>query len=271
MVWLNFTLVWFAVDAFATVPVDVLLLLSVGVLWIAVRLALTKVLHGTEHVLCNGFLVLDNFFNDHRLWEALFNSFWLDGLGSSSEEPLLSVTERMGEDVSSSISNFRVAPVVVSSPLLTWSEVAMSLLVHLGRFFSFLETASLGVENILSWDAVVGWHTETVAVFLSGPFFVTTLVRHSEGFSHGRLILAFLCVIELVSKTVQVLSLDNIVHWLSCLRLFSICVFKWLVWLTFLQTWVDHDLARLEIVNLPVLPDVGRSSSVTFDFTGIHI
>lgn len=61
------------------------------------------------------------------------------------------------------------------------------------------------------------------------------------------------------------------VHWLGCLSLLSVGVGEWIVRLSLLQTWVDHDLARLQIVNLPVLADVGWCAGISFDLGSVNI
>ena len=102
-------------------------------------LTLSEIFDGAEHVLCNGFLILNNFLNDNSLGECLFNSLRHDRLGSSVEKLLLAVTERMCLDITSSISNARVSlPVIVTSSLLTRAEVAVRFLIHFGGFTSFL-------------------------------------------------------------------------------------------------------------------------------------
>ena len=177
LVRLNFAFSWFTSDALTGIPVHVLSHLTVGVIWIAGRLALTKVFDSSKHVLCNGFLVLDNLLNDDRFWEAFVDSLRLNGLSRSSKEPLLSITEGMGKNIAGSICNLRVIlPVVVSLLLLTWTEISMSFLVHLGRFLLFLKTASHRIENILGWNTYSCCHTKRMSFRLAWPFLVATLV-----------------------------------------------------------------------------------------------
>lgn len=160
-VWLDFTAGWLSSDAFSGVPVHVFLVLAVSVVWIFACEALTKVFDSSEHVLCNGFLILHDFLNDNRFRETLLDSLRLDRFGSTSKESLLSVTERMGENVASALSNFHVTcPVVVSLLLFAGAEVTVRLLVHLGRVLLFLETASERVEHVLGRHTCGCWDTE---------------------------------------------------------------------------------------------------------------
>ena len=148
---------------------------------VANTLTLTKVLHRAEHVLCNGFLVLDNLLNDDGLWEAFFRSLRLDGLGRSVEESLLAIAEGVLEDVTASVSDLRVRPVVVSSPLLAGAVVSVCFLVHLGSFSFFFKTASHGVQDFLGrhlLDDLCG-HSEGVILLATGPVLVAALVRLS--------------------------------------------------------------------------------------------
>ena len=144
----------------------------------ALRLPLTQVFDGTKHVLCNGFLVLDNLLNDDCLWEAFFGSLRLDGLGRSVEESLLAIAEGVLEDVTASVSDLRVRPVVVSCPLLAGAVVSVCFLVHLGSFSFFFETASHGVQDFLSrhlLDDFCG-HSEGVISLATRPVLVAALV-----------------------------------------------------------------------------------------------
>ena len=61
------------------------------------------------------------------------------------------------------------------------------------------------------------------------------------------------------------------IDWLSRLSLLSISVGNWLIRLSFLETWMDHDLARFEIIDLPVLSDVRWRASVSFNLASIHV
>ena len=61
------------------------------------------------------------------------------------------------------------------------------------------------------------------------------------------------------------------IDWLSRLSLLSISVGNWLIRLSFLETWMDHDLARFEIIDLPVLPNVRWRTSVSLNLASIHV
>lgn len=84
-IWLEFIFVCFAHNALGSVPVQVAFLLAKRFLLITHVSTLTKILNSTKHVLCNGFLVFNNFLNDNCLWEGLFNSLGHDRLGSTIE------------------------------------------------------------------------------------------------------------------------------------------------------------------------------------------
>ncbi len=80
---LEFTLRWLSLNAFCCVPVKVTFLLTERNLCVAIVGTLTKILDRTEHVLCNGFLILDNFLNNHCFGEGLFNSLRHNRFGST--------------------------------------------------------------------------------------------------------------------------------------------------------------------------------------------
>ena len=61
------------------------------------------------------------------------------------------------------------------------------------------------------------------------------------------------------------------VHWFSCLSLFSVGISDWKVWLSLLEARMDHDLTGFKVVNLPVFANVRWSTGVTFDLTSIHV
>jgi len=119
---------------------------SVGVTGVAVRLSLTKILNGTEHVGHNRPGVFDRLFNDHSLGESLECAFGHDGLLSTVDKSVLTVSEGMSLGVSSSLGDTWVTgPVVFSRSLLSRSVVAVRFNIHLGDLGSFFETTSLGV------------------------------------------------------------------------------------------------------------------------------
>ena len=160
-VWLELTLAGLSCDALTSVPVHVLLHLSIGVVSVPHGLALTKVFDRAKHVCCNGFLVLDNFLNNHCLWETFLDSFGLDRLGSASKESLLAIAEGMGQSIACAIGNPGICiPVVVSLPLLTGSEVSMGLLIHFSSFSFLLQAAPHGIEDIFGRHTDSGWNSE---------------------------------------------------------------------------------------------------------------
>lgn len=98
-IWLEFIFVCFAHDALGSVPVQVAFLLAERFLLVTHVGTLTKILNSTKHVLCNGFLVFNNFLNDNCLWEGFFNSFRHQRLGSTIEQSLLTIAEGVSLDV----------------------------------------------------------------------------------------------------------------------------------------------------------------------------
>ena len=172
-------------------------------------LSLSEVFDGPEHVLCNGFLILNNFLNDDGLWESFFDSLGHDGLCSSVKQLLFTVAERMSLDVTCSISNTGVClPIVVTSSLLTWAEITVSFLVHFGGFTFFFHRSTIGVKYILGRHA--DSRGNTVRVLLSclsnllGPV-VTSLIAHTKRFTDSRCILTLLSIIEFISEAIQIL------------------------------------------------------------------
>jgi len=93
VVWCDVALSWLTVDALSSVPVSILFLLAKDLLWVSWMLTLTQVLYGSEHVLCNGFLILDNLLNDHGLGEGLLIALWLHRPLCSVEQPLLAIAK----------------------------------------------------------------------------------------------------------------------------------------------------------------------------------
>lgn len=117
-----------------------------GAFW----LSLTQVFDGTKHVLCNGFLVLDNLLDDDGLGEALLDAFRHDGFCRSVKQLLLTVAEGVCLDWAGSISDTRVgSPVVVASSLLARTEVTVRALIHFLCLVFLLHGASRWVEDIL--------------------------------------------------------------------------------------------------------------------------
>ena len=152
-------------------------------------LTLTKIFNTTEHVLCNGFLVFNNFLHDDRLGESLLDPLGHDGLGSTVKQFLLAITERMGLNVTSCLGNARIClPVVVTCSLLSRAEVAVRSLVHFGSFIFFFHCSACWVENILCRHTDSGRYAKRVLVAplldLIRPL-INSLVALSERLSNG--------------------------------------------------------------------------------------
>ena len=96
---LQFTLSWVTIDALSSIPVQISSHLAESVSFWLRSLTLAKIFNGAEHVLCNGFLVLHNFLHDDRLGEGLLDPLGHDRLGGTVKQLLLTVTERMGLNV----------------------------------------------------------------------------------------------------------------------------------------------------------------------------
>ena len=233
---------------------------------------LTKILDRAEHVLCNGFLVFHDFLNDHRLRESLFDALGHDGLGSAVEQLLLSVAESVRLNVAVQLADAVIGlPIVIACALLTRAEIAVRALIHLGSFLLLLIRALVGVKHVLGVSRGTGGHTKRVISLLCllGPV-VATLEALAERLAHGRSVLALLGVIESIGESIQVLSLDHNVDGVSSLSLATVRVALGQVGLTFLQAGVDHNLTGSIVVDLAVLPDVGRRASVASALVTVH-
>lgn len=124
-------------------------------------------------------------------------------------------------DRAGSISDARVGrPVVVASPLLAGTEVTVRALIHFLCLVLLLHGASRWVEDILGRNTIAGWYTKCVLAlrlllcYLLWPL-VTTLVALTKWLTNGGGILTFLDVIEFVSKTIQILSFNHDIDWVS--------------------------------------------------------
>ena len=267
------TVAGLAADALGCVPVKVSSLLTENVVLVLLCLALTKILNSAKHVLCNGFLILDDLLNDDSLGEGLVDALGHDGLSRTVEQSLLAVTESVGLDIARSSSDAVVGlPVVVSGPLLARAEVTVRLLVHLLRFALFLVGALVRVEDILSVHGDTSGNTVGVLGLLDlfGQV-VASLVGLTERFTHGTRILAFLRVVEFVSQAIKVLSLDHNINWVGALSLTAESVALWQIGLSLLKARVHHDLAGSHVVGLSVLLGVGRCSEIAPSFVAVLI
>jgi hypothetical protein len=236
-------------------------------------LALAEVFDCSEHVLCNGFLVLNDFLNDDSFREGLFDTLGHDRFGSSVKEFLLTVAEWVSLHVSSGAGYARVClPVVVTGLLFTGAKIAVRLLVHHGSVAFFFQRSSGGVKDVLSRHGVTSGDTEGVVLLyhLLGPL-VSTLVALAKRLTHGGGILSFLGVIETISKTIQVLSLNHDIDGIGTLSRAAISVSLWHVRLTLLKTGMHHNLTRCHIVCLTVLTDVGGSAEVASSLKSINV
>lgn len=241
----------------------------------AVGLTLTEILYGAEHVLCNGFLVLDDLLDNNGLGETLIDSLGHDGLSGSVKKLLFAVAESMSLHVTGGIRNPRVGlPVVVASALLSRSEVTMSTLVHLGSFASLLHRSTLWVKDILGIHAVASCDTVRVLVatilHLLRPV-VSSLIANTKRLSHCGCVLALFSIVEFICESIQILSFNHHIDGVSTVSLASESVLQGQSWLTFLQTRVYHDLSWLHVVGLTVLSGVRGSSEVTTNFVSVHL
>lgn len=163
-------------------------------------------------------------------------------------------------------------PVVVSRPLLARSEVSVRLLVHFRRFSFFFVRALVGVKDILRVHRDASSNTIGVLRLhdLLGQV-VATLIGLTERFTNCTRVLAFLCIVEFISKTIQVLSLDHNVDWVGSLSLTAEGVALWQIGLSLLEARVHHNLPRSHVVSLPVLLGVGRCSEIASGLVAVLI
>jgi len=105
---------------------------------------------------------------------------------------------------------------------------------------------------------------------LLGPV-VTSLVALPKRFTHRRSILAFFGVVEFVSETIQILSLNNDVNGICTLSFAAERPANGVSWLALLKTWMDHDLAWAIVVSLSELLDVGRSAQVATTLVAVDV
>lgn len=140
-----------AIDALSCVPLEVTPVCAKSNSLVARVRTLAKIFDSTKHVICNSFLILDNFLNDHCLGEALLNALGHDRFGSTVEQLLLTISESMRLYIALDLSDTAIGlPVVVTSALLAWLEVTVRALVHLGRFTFFFVTALIRVKDVFS-------------------------------------------------------------------------------------------------------------------------
>ena len=101
---------------------------------------------------------------------------------------------------------------------------------------------------------------------------IDSLIALAERLANGRGIFALLRIIEFISETIQILSLNHYIDGISSLGFAAKGVPVAInLRLAFLKTWMNHDLSRFHIVGLPVLANVGRSTDVASDFISIQV
>lgn len=104
--------------------------------------------------------------------------------------------------------------------------------------------------------------------YLFGPL-VTALVTLTERFTYSGSVLAFLCIIETISKTIQVLSLNHNFNRVCALSWAPEGVVFWQIGLTFLETRVYQNLPWLQVVCLSVLTDMRGSAEVASSLVAV--
>lgn len=138
----------------------------------------------------------------------------MDGLGSTVEEALLTETESVRfwftTDLTISV------PIIVAASLLARCVVSVSLNVHFLMLGALLETAFMGVEHLLGVSTVASRATEswvvTLLLDLVRPL-ILTLVALSERLTLVGGVLTLTDIVKFVSKASQILSLNNLLHW----------------------------------------------------------
>jgi hypothetical protein len=121
------------------------------------------------------------------------------------------------------MSSLVKVPSVTSILLLTRSKVSVSLYVHFTNVFIFNYADSCIQDFFNRFGARCdAWHTKLEFPLLSliGPV-ISANITLSKRLSNVRGILCLLDVIELISQTLQVLSLDNLVNMLRAKGLLS--------------------------------------------------
>jgi hypothetical protein len=107
-------------------------------------------------------------------------------------------------------------PVILSISLLSWLEVAMSFIIHLSYLSLFLLVPAIWIEYILCIFTANCGYTKGKSLILLDLVrpVIVSLVAHAKRLLQLGSVLALLNLVELVSKTSKVLSLDHLVHML---------------------------------------------------------
>lgn len=179
----------------------------------------------------------------------------------------------MGLDIASGLSYTRVClPIVVTRALLTGAKITVSLLIHFSRFTFFFVGTLRRVKDIFGIQTVASWHAEGMVWLLRllRPV-VASLIAHTEGLANGRCVLTLLSIVELISESIQILSLDHLADLLRLQCLAAIGMLFGEVRLALLKAWMNHDLTGIHIVDLPVLLSVGRRSKVASTLHTVHL
>lgn len=187
----------FSSNALGRIPCCEVIPVAISKFWITWCLSLTKVFDFSKLISCNGFHVFNDFLNNDRFWISVFNSFMMDSLSCTIQQPLLSKSETVSWRPS--LNNWVCIPIVFSISLLSRVIVAVSSFVHFCMFRLLIGSTATRIKDIFSIDTILSWETKgNFSIFsLSRPNIFTSQAS-SKRFSLNRLILTFHNIIELV-------------------------------------------------------------------------
>lgn len=224
-------------------------------------LALTKIFHSSKHVSRYSFLVFNNLFHNNCFRETLLNSFRHYCLSCPVQQSLFAVTESVARNLTQ-----LWIPYIITVLLLPRTPVAVCLLIHPCNFSLLFQTSASWVNSHFSLirDDVQLYSKCNVIV---GYFFrplVLSGIRHAQWLTDVRGIFPLLHVDELSSQSIQILSLDSLVHRLTELCFPTKGIPTWWLKLTFLKTRMHNNLARLDVISFTVLLNMIRSSWIVW-------
>jgi hypothetical protein len=177
---------------------------------------LPQILTLSQHILANSFLVFHSFLHNHSFWKSTRKPLIMYTHCSPIKYLFLSISESMTR-----VINIYLFPIVVSVFLLSWTEIAMCFLVHLGYFLLFFLVSTYWIQNILGILRRDGGNTKckllntaiSILVYLIWPL-VLPLITLSKWFFHHTSIFSFFYIIKFISQSIHILCLYHLIHML---------------------------------------------------------
>ena len=161
------------------------------------------------------------FFPDYgSLRVVLLNPLMMDRLSHTIEQPLLTESKHM-------IVWLNLTPCIIPFPLNTCRVGCMWPNILLCKLWLFLHCSSLWIKKVFGAQILTTWNSKLKPVLLCLRWkLMASYIAFSKWLPNMRWVVLLLDIVELISQTIKILCLDDLLNLFIFVGLDSICLIE---------------------------------------------